>query len=354
MRHLGIFINNTSTDLKYRCSINNFQKLNDNFNKIIIFDNNSLYSNKLKQDIIDNNKIYKYIILSLNKTFEEEDDKNDINYERLLFILRDINDEYFDYITVINDNYIYNSSLENYFKYIYKHEMDFYSYTDSTENQYHHQMNLFTFKTEYLNKLVKSLNKSLYSNTNANTNSNNNTINKSKDLETNLFNVFKNKMTFIKVAYLENNYKQNIYFNDVMFKYLLTHNIINLISIQKLNKILTEYKSIYTDELPDNFDVEIYRKYNDDLKNYDDDFLKQHYIKYGQYEFRSYTNDYKILPDYIKIALYKTNNVLPYFEIPFDFNIHKYNISNKDLNLQSRDELLIQWIKKGKYDGRRY
>lgn len=87
--------------------------------------------------------------------------------------------------------------------------------------------------------------------------------------------------------------------------------------------------------LPENFDCKIYREENKDLANFSDTELKIHYIKHGKDENRIYSSDQiKILP------------------IDFDYNIYK--CENKDLSNLSNDELKIHYINYGHKENRKY
>jgi hypothetical protein len=333
MKHLGIFINDTNSELKYKINLNNFNKLKHNFNNIIIFDNKSEYAYNLNNYIKDNHLIYKYLLANIGK------DNNDINIEKLNYILKDINSELFDYITVINDNYIYIDSLQDYFDYIKKHNSDFYSYTDSSEHFYHFQLYLFTFKSSYLNKVVNNLESFNY--------------NDKLYILNNFTSIFKNKISYLKIAYLDDNYQQNIYINDKLYKIFLENNIIKVIYLNKINHIIDNYKNEIFINIPKDFDVNIYKNHND-LKNFTENALIDHFLNNGQFEARNYTKEFYILPNYIRNALFKCNDLIYIIDLPKDFNLYNYKEKNMDLSNLNRTELLIHYIKFGRYEKRSY
>ena len=329
MKHLGIFINNTDSEIKQNININNIEKLKHNFDNIIIIDIKSEYSYILNKYLIDNNNIndiiYKYLLTNIGK------DNNDLNIEKLYFVLKDINGDYFDYITVINDNYIYINDLNDYFDYVEKHNLHFCSYTDTTENIYHYQLYLFTFNTSYLNELVDNLSK------------------KTNDITS----IFKKKMSYLKLAYLNNNYQQNIYFNDNLYKNLMENNIIHIINLKKLNYIIDNYKCEFFINIPSDFDIEIYKNHPD-LKNLSESLLVNHFLNNGQFDPRNYKKNNYILPLYIRNGLLKCNNLINFFDLPSDFNLFEYREKNKDLISLNRSDIIIHYIKNGRKEGRNY
>jgi hypothetical protein len=329
---LGIFINNTNSDNKYYINLNNFNKLKDNFSKIIIFDNVSEFSDNLKKSIINETKIYKYLLNNISI-----DNNNDINIEKLFFVLKEVNSEYFNYITIINDNYIYCDKLTNYFKYVKEHKLDFYSYTDSSEEFYHYQLYLITFNISFINNVLDYLNN--YKN--------------SSNILIDLPLIFNTKISYLKVAYIESNIQKNIYYNDTLFEYYLKNNILNVLSINKLNNIINNSKNTIHIDIPDNFDINIYKNH-EDLKDFDDDFLYQHFLQFGQFEIRNYSKNNYILPQYIRDNLSKCANILTIFDMPDDFNIYNYKKLNNDLKDMNRNEILLHWLKHGNKEDRKY
>ena len=164
--------------------------------------------------------------------------------------------------------------------------LDFSSFNDSTLDEYHFDFYFFSIKKVNINLLINYIknNKNKY------------------DFIYNMHKIFNNAMPYLKIGYLNNNNNCDIHIhNNRLYEYLLSNNILPIISINKLFniKISNNYNSL--NELPKNFDINIYREYNDDLKNFDDNFLYNHFIEYGQYEYRKYMkdNDISVYPKYI-------------------------------------------------------
>ena len=242
--NLGYFFNKTNSNISYEINLHNFNILKINFDNIIIIDIDNIYSNKLKNKIL------------------EENDNLIINYllNNIYIIDYTINNSY-KYITFINDNYIYCDSLIDYFDYIKIHDLDFCSYTDSSENNYHHQLYFFTKTSSNLNK-----------------------------------------MSYLKVAYLDNNKNLNIFYNINVYKELIKNNMLPIIKIDIIDKL---------------------------------------------------KNDINILPTYIRNILHKYK-LLDYFDVPYNFNINKYKEYNKKLAHFDEKSLVNHWNKYGKNENRRY
>ena len=84
-------------------------------------------------------------------------------------------------------------------------------------------------------------------------------------------------------------------------------------------------------ELPKNFDINIYKEFNEDLKYFDKDELINHYLKYGKLENRIYS-----------------------INLPNNFDINIYKEFNPDLNSLNNNELINHFIKYGKNEKRIY
>ena len=200
MNNLGIFLNNTDSELKLSINLHNYNILKSNFNSVIINDIDNNFSQKLKNAININN-------------FSFNNDKSHFN--KILSIFSNINNyEQYDYITFIQDDYIYLNHLKEYFEYVMKHKLDFYSYTDSTENTYHFQLYLITINTNKIKIFLNFLN------------------NKSNLL--NLHNIFETKMPFLKIAYNLNNNQKNIFYNEEMYQNLFNLSLLQIIDLTKI------------------------------------------------------------------------------------------------------------------------
>jgi hypothetical protein len=226
----------------------------------------------------------------------------------------------------IDLNSAINKRKKDYFNYVDNHNLDFYSYTDTTENEYNYQLYLFSFKSIYVNKIISFLK---------------NKIN-IEDINRNFKSLFEKKMAYIKVAYIDNNFQQNIYMNDKVHEYFLNNNIIPILNINKLLIIKKNYDNTIFNTIPENFDLEIYRNHKD-LKNYSDEFLYNHFLNYGQFEIRNYCIDNFIYPIYIRNQLEKCN-LLEFFDVPYDFNMVKYKELNPEVGNLNRINLLLHYV----------
>ena len=293
--NLGIFINNTDSYLKYNININNFDKLKNNFDKIIVIDIETEHSINLKDKIIHDKNIYKYL---LDNIFNKNIENNDFNYEKIKYVLKNINYQYFNYVTIISDNYIYSNHLNDYFNYVYNHNLDFYSFTDTTENDYNYQLYLFSFKSTYIIKIIEYFN-------------NENDIDIIKNKFSSIFNT---KMSFVKIAYLDHNYKNDIFMNDKVYEYFLENNIIKDIyfdDIESYYLYLTEENKI---NIGIYYAIELWLRYKtinymDILENIPINNFER--IEYGKDPFKSINN---IVPiEYrsgnIKIGFCKIKNL---------------------------------------------
>jgi len=331
--NLGIFINNTDSELKFNINLNNFLKLKSNFDKIIVVDIETKYSIDLKDKIIYDANIYKYL---LENKFSKNMLNSDFEYHKIKHALKDINPKYFNYITIISDNYIYCNVLKGYFDYVYNHNLDFYSFTDSTENGYNFQLYLFSFLSTYIEKIMYYLD-------------NQNSVD---ELNDNFTSIFENKISFVKIAYIDNNYQNNVFMNDKVYQYFLENDIIPIININKLINIKKNFSNVIFNTIPDNFDINIYKSH-DDLKDYSDEFLYNHFLNYGQFEVRNYCNDNFIYPVYIRTKLEKCD-LLIFFDIPSDFDIVKYKKLNSELVNFDRNKLLLHYVNYGYKENRLY
>ena len=82
-------------------------------------------------------------------------------------------------------------------------------------------------------------------------------------------------------------------------------------------------------ELPNDFNYDIYKLLNEDLRNYDNYFLREHYIHHGKKEGRSY-------------------------KLPNDFNVGTYKLLNGDLCHLSDNECMIHYVCNGIKENRKY
>lgn len=100
-----------------------------------------------------------------------------------------------------------------------------------------------------------------------------------------------------------------------------------------INKYLNKNDKKFKLKLPEDFDVNIYRKLYDDLNSFGSEELKSHYLNYGFYEGRKY----------------RVEDLLP-----SDFNWINYRELYKDLFNKNKDELELHFVQYGRFEGRVY
>lgn len=328
--NLGIFLNNTNSEIKYNINLINFNNLKNNFDKIILVDIDNEYSNRLNTILKSTNE--NIVSYDIDNKYVK-DSNNDFDINLIVNVLNNIDCNEYNYLSFINDNYIYIDSLKNYFDYVIKHKLEFYSYSDSTEHKYHFQLYLFSIQSNSICKLL--LNKD-----------DNNLLFRIK-------NIFESKMPFLKIAYLKCNLENNIFYNfkKEVYKKLLKKNLLPIININSLYFMKNNFRDINYILIPDDFDINIYK--SDDLKDFNDEEIINHFINHGQYEFRLYKKYNTLYPDYIRNIL-KKNNILEYFDVPDDFDLLKYREKNEDLKNLSIKQLILHWINYGFYEKRIY
>ena len=330
MNNLAIFLNNTDSEIKLKLNEYNFNKLKNNFDYIIIFDIDNVFSKNLKNQI-NNKNIIKYI-LNNNSIKNNEDD---LNYNKIKSILPDLSNINYDninYVTFISDNYIYLEDLQEYFEYINKHNLDFYSFTDSSEIDYHFQLYLFSINYKVINKFLHIFNE--YNEYNEN------------NFHLMIHKLFDRKMPYLKIAYVLNNIEKNIFYNDDIYKNLLKSYLLPIISINKLIKIQQNFKYLIYNKIPKNFDLSIY-SLHEDLKNLSKDKLYDHFLNYGQFELRKYSKFEYILPCYLRQYLIK-ENLITLFDLPDNFDIYKYIEDNPKLVNFNKFDHFMYWLNYGK------
>jgi hypothetical protein len=301
---IGIFLNNTDSELKYKINISNYNKLKNNFDVIIIIDIDNEYSNKLKNNLFNNDKKIIYYILD-NQYI------NDYKEEIIIALKKIVNINY-DYATFINDKYIYLNDLKDYFNYVIEKNIEFCPYADSSEIFYHYELYLFTIDIKKVDVFLNHI------------------LNNDLDNSSNLNNIFNSILPYLKCAYIKNNINTNIFYNDKIYNKLLDNNILPILSLENLYYRINIYEYDYNasdyKEIPEHFDINIYKK-NKDLENLPESFLLNHFIKYGQYEHRKFSkkNNYinYILTNSIRNKL-KEIDLLYKFDVPDDFNVYNH------------------------------
>jgi len=82
-------------------------------------------------------------------------------------------------------------------------------------------------------------------------------------------------------------------------------------------------------DFPNDFSFDFYRLFYEDLRNYDNIFLKNHYLEFGKNEGRHY-------------------------KLPDGFSVESYKALNNDLNHLNDNDLMIHYINSGIKEGRKY
>jgi len=337
--NIGIFLNNTNNEEGVQINLHNYNILKNNFKKIIIIDIDNKFSLKLQNLIISNNKHNIDIYIKDNNNIKNC--YSNLNIKSLIFLFNKFDKNLFNtlecnYLTFISDIYIYLSDLSDYFKYINNHNLDFYSYNDSSEKKYHYQLYFFSISYNSFDIFKEFIL--------------NNQTNVEIDFE--LYKIFKNKIPFLKIAYINDNISNNIFYNNKLYKILLTNNLLPIISINYLYHNINNFNNIIYTVIPSNFNIEIYQKY-DDLKDKSDVFLHNHFLLNGQFENRNYSEDGNyLLPIFIRDIL-KSLNLLYFFDVPDNFSKTRYK-QYKDIESLSDKELYLHWIKYGKNEDRIY
>jgi len=170
-----------------------------------------------------------------------------------------------------------------------------------------------------------------------------------------LVNQIKNRTAYCKTAYIESVEKKNIYLsNSEYYYYLLSREILPIIKVKFLENIVKDYdnKEVVHKKIPLDFDIDVYRSY-EDLTNFDDDFLIKHFLEYGQFECRKYKKSENILPQVLWEKLNKVK-LVKYFDFPENFDFYKYKEKNDDLQKKNKIELKKHWINYGVYEDRKF
>ncbi len=327
----AIFLNNSDCNKKAEINLSNLKLLKSNFDTIFIIESDNNFTKNLKK------KEKNIIILNVNMSD---------NIEKIVLIHDKVLN--FKTVTFFDDNFIILNDLREYFKFTSNNDYDICSYSDSTENFYHLQTNIFTIKKKIYDNFFNSCKDLLKSK---------NLLSKKVyyDNFNKLLNSFEcKKGVFLKIAYMDINYNKNIYneYNEYYIE-LLKNDLLPIISYKILKYFDDKYdnQNFSHTKIPDDFDINIYKKY-DDLRDFDENFLKNHFLEHGQFECRIYNKNFNILPDviYRKLSGIK---LLKFFDFPedFDFNVYKYQ--NGDLNTLNKLQLKKHWFEYGIYEKRK-
>jgi hypothetical protein len=282
-KKLGVFLNNTENESDYLINYNNYKNLKKNFDDIIVIDLNNNYSLNLKKKIEKNKDIKNEHIICESKDF----------IEKIIIIKEKIID--YEIITFIQDKHIYISKLNDYFTHVINSNYEFYCLTDSTEIFYHMQLYIFSIKKSIIKLFIDNCIIILKHKNNFDHNSYK--LNYLKYITE----LFVNRSIFIKVAYLDIIVNKNILLIDNNFYYELVKNdILPVIDVNLLYKYMNNYNNtkITFTEIPDTFNIDIYKQY-EDIQNLNENDLKKHFLTHGQFECRKYKLDNQIQKDII-------------------------------------------------------
>lgn len=336
MTNIGVFINNTCNKKQLEINFHNIKTLSVHFDKIFIVDEKNDFSELLNNRI---NSLPNFF----NMLFKEK-----LNiFQKINELFKQLDDD-FKIITIINDNFIYLNTLNNYFDFIENSNYGIISYTDSSEIFYHLQINILSIKKEEFHKfknLIEDFSTKPFNDFNLHN------LEYLKEINS----LFNNKGIFCKTAYIESIFKKNIYLcNNDHYYFLLENNILPIIDIKLLENLDNEYdnKDFVFKKIPNDFDINIYKSY-DDLNEYDEDFLKMHFIEHGQFECRKYKKHETILPCILYNKLNKIK-LVKYFDFPESFDFYIYKNKNEDLQKLNKLDLKNHWLNYGAYEDRIY
>ena len=337
MTNIGIFINNTQHKKHLEINFHNVKILSGHFNKIYIVDEKNDFTELLYNRLRSLSQFQNMIFKEKNNNFQKMND-----------IIKQIKSEEFKTITIINDNYIYLQPLKKYFEFVENSDYEIISYTDSSEIFYHLQMNIISLKKDTFHKfenLIEDFSSRQHFDLNL----------LHLDYLKEINHLYSKKGIFCKTAYIESVFKKNIYLeNNDHYYYLLENNILPIIDVKLLENLINKYdhNDFVFKKIPHDFDINIYKSY-DDLKEYDEDFLKVHFIEHGQFECRKYKKHEKILPSILFNKLNKLK-LVHYFDFPENFDFYVYKNQNEDLKKLNKLDLKNHWINYGAYEDRAY
>ena len=336
---LGIFANHTNNKIKYNISLNNYSKLKNNLDAIIIVDTlGEKYAEKLQLDLLKDEKLKNYYLINNDNFFD---------FGKWIYALKNINYSMYDYILFINDSIIILDQLEKFFIKLkeFEYNINFYGYNDSNQINYHYQTYLFFINVSIVNKFINFFeNKKQYI-------FNLDTL--IENIELKICEIDDAHDCYIKLANDLNNFKNIFWENEDLYQLLVSKNIFTIMKLKKISHLQDLYKiKIYSSSF-DNFDYDFYKNYYD-LNELSDEELFKHFIETGQYEGRKPHAHFKtILPQCYQDKLYECN-LLYFFDIPKDFDIYYYKYNNPGLEKLSNLDAINHYIDVGVYESRVY
>jgi len=363
MSFLGIISCHIDSAIQYYSIIHNLKHLKNHLKDLVFIETNArnIYSIFIKKYIENNFNIIKYI-------YKEEKFHN--YFEEWKEALYMVDYKNYDYITFFNDDVLFTSDIKEYFDKVIEKDVEYYSYIDSYEIQYHYSNFLMTLQRESIHKFISFVH---------------NYKNKIKSyidilhmIEVPLMNLF-----HTSDCYYKNNTTDNIFFyNDRIYQELLNNDILPIIFLDRFKRTthLNTQKI-----LPYDFQIEYYRTFHKDLTHLNNQELIHHYLTSGIEEGRIYKENQRVvLPYFIEKKIKKTfgapftksfyieeinkkwnpiidNRTLSYYInknkykiIPVEFDLDYYRQMNHDLNFLSNRELYNHFLNNGQFENRRF
>ena len=375
---------------KYFTLLNNIHYLNEYNNDIYIINSiDAKYSKNIRNELENFNYVKNY--------FEIKNDKY-LDFGKWIYGLYKIKYNDYDYVLFMNDSVIVIESLENYFLYIENlpENINIYGYNDSSQlGKYHYQSYLFLIHTRIMNKFINLFRSKQHLIHNQESviihlelniihidkshdcflkianeyNSNRNLYWENEELyenmiNRNLFHLFKIKkiVDYIKfykfdiIKYIDNfdvEYYKKTYKDDLsklndneLYDHFKGYGFQEGRScIEKFYGVLPKFyidklkkkKLDYLFNIPENFDIFLYKIFNKSLKDLNNNEILYHFYEHGQenenVQLKNNFNDNikknEVYKFYIK--LYYNLNI----ELTSDFNYNQFINNNNDLKDKS-------------------
>ena len=330
---IAIIACHTNSHLKYHSIINNINKIYDKISYFNIVDSkDALFSYNLKKHYENDSKLGVYELI---------DNNNFLDFGKWCYIIKNFIIEYklnYDYILLLNDSILLTHNIDDFFDSKINNNNDLYSYNDSSQlDIYHYQSFLFFISKNIQNDFVNFIESK--KNINSYQDIINNIELKLNEITEN------NNCFIKLAYYDNNYGKNLIWHNELLYKNLLIENKYNIIKIKRIidyynnfeynydlfnNFDLNYYKNKYDDlknintkelydnfriigfkegrrcnkeiisflpdyyrlilkknnlldifDIPDDFDIYYYKKYNESLINLTNKECMKHYLDFG-------------------------------------------------------------------------
>ena len=197
-KYLVIMSCHCDSEIKLNAIRNNLKYFSfSNMDKIVINSTNLPYN----QNIIDICNRYD------NMKYYEIENSKLADFGKWAHVLENLADyNSYDYIILTNDSYIIHNSINHFFNLIFKYNVEFYGYTDSSELKYHYQSYLFGLRKDVIPIFLNNVNSSKKE-----INSFNDVI---SNYELNMCSWFKDIKTFLNIGNFDSNKGKNIFFHN--------------------------------------------------------------------------------------------------------------------------------------------